>query len=95
VLLIDRELTPGDNYQAEDRLHIAWGKANAVTSIWLSAFEVDYKIDDMNAGKQQRIDAVIAREAERPGDDRATGAQARCSRRDKRRAACRMAARSA
>jgi SNF2 family DNA or RNA helicase len=58
VLLMDRELTPGDNDQAEDRLHRD-GQKNAVTAIWLSAFPVDDKIDDMNAEKQKNISSVI------------------------------------
>lgn len=58
VITIDRELRPGDNDQAEDRLHRD-GQKNAVTSIWLSAFAVDDKIDDMNAEKEKNIAAVI------------------------------------
>jgi len=58
VMLVDRELTPADNEQAEDRLHRD-GQKNAVTSIWLSAFPVDDKVDTINERKAKNISAVI------------------------------------
>lgn len=58
VILHDRGLTPGDNDQAEDRLHRD-GQQRNVTSIWPVAFSIDRTIDAMNERKRGVIGTVI------------------------------------
>lgn len=59
VVLLDRPWTPGDAHQAEDRVRRI-GQTHAVTSIWMSAFELDEQIDSMLESKAQTAQAVLA-----------------------------------
>ena len=43
IILVDRPWTPGDAMQAEDRVRRI-GQTKKVTSIWMTAFEVDEQI---------------------------------------------------
>jgi len=58
VILLDRPWTPGDAHQAEDRVRRI-GQKFAVTSIWVTAFEVDKQIDTMLESKSQTSNAVL------------------------------------
>lgn len=58
VILVDRPWTPGDCFQAEDRLHRI-GQQGNVTAIWLQYGEADAKIDTLLQEKQERIDLVL------------------------------------
>jgi Helicase conserved C-terminal domain len=50
VILLDRNWTPGEVQQAENRGHRI-GQTRPVTSIWLTAFDLDRQIDSMLAYK--------------------------------------------
>lgn len=61
VILVSRAWTPGDNRQAEDRLHRI-GQEGNVTSIWLQlngGSDTDQKIDQLLLGKAERIELVL------------------------------------
>lgn len=58
VILVDRAWTPGDNFQAEDRLHRI-SQHWPVTAHWLQFGETDKEIDALIVGKQRRIDQVL------------------------------------
>ncbi len=58
AILHDRDLTPGDNDQAEDRLNRI-GQTKPVTALWIQAFDIDLVIDKLLAGKQGIIDTVM------------------------------------
>lgn len=59
VILLDRPWTPGDVHQAEDRVRRI-GQTKPVTSIWMSAFELDKQIDSMIASKSQTASSVLS-----------------------------------
>ena len=58
TILLDRPWTPGEALQAEDRVRRI-GQKKAVTSIWMTAFEVDEQIDDMIEQKKMTSNRVI------------------------------------
>lgn len=58
VVLIDRDWTPGNCFQAEDRVHRI-GQHWPVTAIWLRFGAFDARYDDQLLKKQQRIDLVL------------------------------------
>jgi len=58
IVLLDRPWTPGDAHQAEDRVRRI-GQTKPVTSIWVSAFELDAQIDAMLDQKSQTASAVL------------------------------------
>jgi SNF2 family DNA or RNA helicase len=58
VILVDRPWTPGDTRQAEDRVRRI-GQTKPVTSIWMSAFDLDTHVDQMLESKSQTSDAVL------------------------------------
>ena len=61
VILVSRAWTPGDNRQAEDRLHRI-GQEGNVTSIWLQlngGSDIDQKIDQLILKKAERIGLVL------------------------------------
>jgi SNF2 family DNA or RNA helicase len=58
VLLLDRPWTPGDAEQAEDRCHRI-GMGASLTSHWLQLGVADQFIDDLIAGKAERISALL------------------------------------
>jgi SNF2 family DNA or RNA helicase len=59
VVLLDRPWTPGDVHQAEDRVRRI-GQTKPVTSIWMSAFELDKQIDEMIESKSQTSSTVLS-----------------------------------
>jgi hypothetical protein len=59
VILLDRPWTPGDALQAEDRVRRI-GQTKPVTSIWVSAFELDQQIDAMLEQKNNTSNVVLA-----------------------------------
>jgi Helicase conserved C-terminal domain len=59
VILLDRPWTPGDAHQAEDRVRRI-GQTKPVTSIWMSAFELDKQIDIMLESKSQTSSTVLS-----------------------------------
>jgi hypothetical protein len=58
IILVDRPWTPGDTFQAEDRVRRI-GQRHAVTCIWLSAFELDKQMDAMIQHKDQTAKRVL------------------------------------
>jgi len=58
VLLLDRPWTPGDAEQAEDRCHRI-GMGASLTSHWLQLGVTDRFIDDLIAGKAERISQLL------------------------------------
>lgn len=62
VILLDRPWTPGDVHQAEDRVRRI-GQTKPVTSIWMSAFELDKQIDDMIESKSQTSSTVLSEQS--------------------------------
>lgn len=58
VVLMDRSWTPGEVHQAEDRVRRI-GQKKAVTSIWMSAFELDDQIDAIIESKSLTAAAVL------------------------------------
>ena len=59
VILLDRPWTPGDTFQAEDRVRRI-GQTKPVRSIWVSAFDLDEQIDDMIKQKTETSTAVLS-----------------------------------
>ncbi|GKY97016.1 hypothetical protein MPSEU_000660400 [Mayamaea pseudoterrestris] len=59
VILLDRPWTPGDALQAEDRVRRI-GQTEAVTSIWVSAFDLDRQIDALLEQKNNTSNVVLA-----------------------------------
>lgn len=59
IILIDRPWTPGDAYQAEDRVRRI-GQTQPVRSIWMSSFPIDEQIDRLLEEKTQTTKAVLA-----------------------------------
>ena len=59
IVLVDRPWTPGEAHQAEDRVRRI-GQTKPVTSIWMSAFELDSQIDSMIESKSQTSSAVLS-----------------------------------
>lgn len=59
ILLLDRPWTPGDAHQAEDRVRRI-GQKHPVTSIWMTAFEIDKQIDQLLAAKHQTSHTVLS-----------------------------------
>mmetsp|Transcript_44442 Transcript_44442/g.53762 ORF Transcript_44442/g.53762 Transcript_44442/m.53762 type:complete len:1042 (-) Transcript_44442:49-3174(-) len=78
IILLDRPWTPGDAFQAEDRVRRI-GQTKPVKSIWMRAFEVDDQIDLMlDQKKQNAMTAVDGREeraARKDGDTHDTNAK--------------------
>jgi SNF2 family DNA or RNA helicase len=72
VVLLDRPWTPGEAFQAEDRVRRI-GQTKPVKSIWISAFELDEQIDQLIQSKKQTADAVLA------GDESSTGGMQKVS----------------
>ena len=62
VILLDRPWTPGDVHQAEDRVRRI-GQTKPVTSIWMSAFELDKQIDEMIESKSQTSTTVLSEQS--------------------------------
>lgn len=62
IVLVDRPWTPGDAFQAEDRI---WriGQTKPVKCIWMQSFEVDRLIDDIISQKNDKASAVIGGKA--------------------------------
>lgn len=58
LIMVDRPWTPGDAYQAEDRIH-RMGQKNAAMVFWLQLSEVDRAIDQLILEKQARIELVL------------------------------------
>jgi hypothetical protein len=58
LIMVDRPWTPGDAYQAEDRVH-RLGQKNAAMIYWLQVSEVDRAIDQLIETKQARIELVL------------------------------------
>jgi SNF2 family DNA or RNA helicase len=58
VILLDRNWTPGEVHQAENRVHRI-GQEKSVTSFWLTAFEVDKVIDSMLVYKHETAMRVL------------------------------------
>jgi len=58
VILLDRPWTPGDAMQAEDRIRRI-GQTHPVTSIWVTAFDVDKQIDTVLESKADTANAVL------------------------------------
>jgi Helicase conserved C-terminal domain len=58
VILLDRNWTPGEVHQAENRVHRI-GQTRPVTSFWLTAFDVDRVIDSMLAYKHETAMRVL------------------------------------
>ncbi len=65
VLLLDRPMAPGDVLQAEDRCYRI-GQHNPVTVIWLRAFEICEKIDEMLMAKLKVIGDVLGGKENEP-----------------------------
>jgi SNF2 family DNA or RNA helicase len=59
VILVDRPWTPGDCYQAEDRIHRIGQRSN-VLSIWLQWDDTDKAVDALLESKTERIEVVMA-----------------------------------
>ncbi len=57
-MLLDRPWTPGEALQAEDRVRRI-GQTRPVKSIWMRAFELDEKLDDMIEHKNQNSSTVV------------------------------------
>jgi len=70
IVLLDRPWTPGDAHQAEDRVRRI-GQTKPVTSIWMSAFELDPQIDRMIESKSQTSSAVLSSKSTDDGGDHA------------------------
>jgi SNF2 family DNA or RNA helicase len=66
VILLDRPWTPGDVHQAEDRVRRI-GQTKPVTSIWMSAFELDKQIDEMIESKSQTSTTVLSEQSTAAG----------------------------
>ena len=60
IILLDRPWTPGETFQAEDRVRRI-GQTKPVRSIWLSAFDLDTQIDAIIENKKQTSAAVLAK----------------------------------
>ena len=58
IILLDRPWTPGDAHQAEDRIRRI-GQMHPVTSIWVTAFDVDKQIDAVLESKTDTASAVL------------------------------------
>ncbi len=58
VILVDQAWTPGDNMQAEDRLHRI-GQKSAVTAFWLQFGKIDQYLEELNRDKFARIEMVL------------------------------------
>ena len=58
VILVDRPWTPGDAFQAEDRVHRI-GQTNTVTSIWLQCNSSDEYVDNLLLSKQRNISRML------------------------------------
>jgi SNF2 family DNA or RNA helicase len=58
VVLVDRPWTPGDCYQAEDRLHRI-GQTSQVLSLWLQWDDTDRAVDALLDEKNERIEIVM------------------------------------
>ena len=58
VILLDREWTPGDVFQAEDRINRI-GQSEVCKCLWLSAFPWDEQVDAMIKAKDVTSAAVI------------------------------------
>lgn len=58
IVLVDRAWTPGDCFQAEDRVHRI-GQHWPVTAIWSRFGAFDQKYDELILKKQERIDLVL------------------------------------
>jgi SNF2 family DNA or RNA helicase len=67
VILLDRPWTPGDAHQAEDRVRRI-GQTKPVTSIWMTAFELDKQIDDMLESKNQTSSTVLSTQMSSAGN---------------------------
>ena len=59
VILLDRPWTPGDALQAEDRVRRI-GQTKPVTSVWVSAFDLDRQIDALLEQKNNTSNVVLA-----------------------------------
>lgn len=68
VILLDRPWTPGDAHQAEDRVRRI-GQTKPVTSMWMSAFELDKQIDNMLESKSQTSSTVLSAKLTNEGSD--------------------------
>jgi hypothetical protein len=58
IILVDRPWTPGDTFQAEDRVRRI-GQEKEVLSIWLQAFPWDDQVDEMIKTKENVASAVL------------------------------------
>ena len=58
-MLLDRPWTPGEALQAEDRVRRI-GQTRPVKSIWMRAFDLDEKLDDMIEHKNQNSSTVVS-----------------------------------
>lgn len=59
VILVDRDWTPGQNLQCEDRLHRI-GQRGSVLAVWLQANGADEAIDQLLQAKNERIELVLS-----------------------------------
>lgn len=60
VILVDRPWTPGDCYQAEDRIHRIGQTGSSVLSVWLQWDDTDRAVDALLDAKTERIEVVMA-----------------------------------
>jgi SNF2 family DNA or RNA helicase len=58
IILLDRPWTPGEAQQAEDRVRRI-GQTKPVTSIWMTAFDLDKQIDAVLEQKQNTCSVVL------------------------------------
>jgi superfamily II DNA or RNA helicase len=58
LLMVDRPWTPGDAYQAEDRIY-RMSQKNACMIYWMQVSDIDVAIDALIQDKQQRIELVL------------------------------------
>ena len=61
LILVDRPWTPGDTFQAEDRI---WriGQKSDVRCIWMQAFPWDVKVDEMIMSKDKTSSTITGQE---------------------------------
>lgn len=62
VILVDRPWTPGDVLQAEDRVRRIGQLSKSVESIWISANEMDMKLDKLLQTKDVKCQTLLSNE---------------------------------
>lgn len=69
VILLDRPWTPGDAHQAEDRVRRI-GQTKPVTSVWMTAFDLDRQIDSLLEQKSKTSNTVLSDQNDENNDTR-------------------------